>query len=129
MIVSLRLLAEIVAQIGATPGCQIDTDEDPLGGGVLSLNGIQQHSVETILVPAAASEQAVTFTDACMVLLIGSGPFDLRRATGETPFTNLRAFLVFADDTDDGVATTSILLDGNGVNQTTISAIIVEKPS
>jgi hypothetical protein len=129
MIAALRLLYEMLPSQGASPGCSVDTDADPLGGGQLSLEGLDSARNETILLASGASEQAVTFTDAVAIILIGSGPFSLRRATGETPFTNLRTFVVWADDTNDGVATTSVLLDGNGANQVTIQAIVVEKPT
>lgn len=124
----LRTLFELLASSGS-PTCQLDTDQDPLGGGVLQLSGLDVRREETILLGAAASEQVVAFTEVVAVVLLSDHPFGLKRAAGETAWTNLRHFVAWADDTADGVATTSFVLDGNGVNQATIHVILIAKPS
>ena len=52
----------------------------------------------------------------------------MRVASGETLLTNLRAFMVWADDTADGILQTSVLVTGNGATTANLTVVVIEKP-
>ena len=78
---------------------------------------------------AAAVNQALTFTAPAAIFIFSRNGqrFNLRMASGETLITNLKAFSLVSDDITRGVATTSLLLTGNGVNNSDLEIWIVEK--
>jgi hypothetical protein len=122
--VGLRILTELVDAAGLDP-CTMDSDEWP---GPLSLTRWKVKREETIVVAAAASDQAFTFTAGLLLILLSDEPFALRLAAGETLLENLRAFVVCGADEDTSSISTSVLLSGNGDNETIVKALLIEMP-
>ena len=125
---ALRIVLQHLNDTGESPEKSIDTDSIDRAG--LTLSGYEAITPGSrIKLAAAAAYQAVTFTDAIAIVIVSRDyPFSLRLAAAETLMENLRAFLVFADDTLDGVITTSFLLTGNGDNTADLEIWIIEKP-
>jgi hypothetical protein len=125
---ALRIVLQHMNDTGDTAAKSLDTDEIDQAG--LTLSGYEDLTPgRRIRLGASAADQAVAFTDALGILIVSHDyPFSLRLAAGETLLTNLRAFVVWADDTDDGVHQTSCLLTGNGSYAADLEAWIIEKP-
>ena len=121
---SLRLIAETFPDAGLDPQCQIDTDEHP---GPLQLIGFGEDSHETIFLAPAAADQAHTFTAASALVLVSDQPFSLRLASGESLLTNLRMFVLWADDSANAAHSTRVLLTGNGDNTAKIKVLTIEQ--
>lgn len=122
---SIQAILEFIADVGLSPECAVDTDESP---GPFTLTGWDEKLQGTVKVGPTALDQALTFTDALAIVLVSDQPFDMRLAAGETLLTNQRMFIVWADDTDDGVHQTSVLLTGNTIAQAIVSYFIIEAP-
>lgn len=117
-----RLILQHVSDTGETPEKEYD-EEYTLTGFADITPG------RRLKLAAAAADQALTFTDVIGILITSrDNPFDLKVGAGETALTNLRSFFVLAEDTDDGVHQTSVLLSGNGSNESNLEIWLIEKP-
>jgi len=95
----------------------------------LSLASLTGYTVKKMLLAAAGSDVAISFTSAIGLFIYShDNPFKLRLAAGETLMANLRKFEILADDTVDGVLATSVLLSGNTVTPSDLEIWIIEKP-
>lgn len=119
---SFRIIVEQIADTGESPETSYDE--------TFSLDGFEEDVSKRILLEAADADVAVTFTAGISVLVFSiDNPFKMRLAGGETLMDNLRLFLVVCDDEDDEALSTSILLTGNGANQSRIRFLVLEKPA
>lgn len=125
---ALRIVTEHMNDTGDSAAKSLDSDQVNRGG--LTLSGYEDATPgRRIRLGTAAADQALSFTDAIAIVIVSHDyPFSLRLAAGETLLTNLRAFVVWADDTDDGVHQTSCLLTGNGTYAADLEVWIIEKP-
>lgn len=121
---ALQILAEVVDAVGLDP-CVIDSDEWP---GPLSLTGWKVKREETIVVASGAVDQALTFAPGLALVLLSDEPFALRLAAGETLLENLRAYVVWGADQTESSIDTSVLLSGNGVNESIVKALVIVMP-
>lgn len=120
-----RFLLNLFPDTGAEPTFDLDSASMPVPLPALEH---LQYTVKQITLAPAADDQAVTFTAAIMLVVVGDGAFGLRLAAGETLLTNSRMHAFVADDEDASVHETSILLTGNGASTVNVTVIIVEKP-
>ncbi len=124
----LRILAQIVEDTGNEAG--VDLDSDAMGGiPSLLLTGIEEDDIKTIRLGPNATNQAVAWTDAVMVLLFSDIAIDLRLAGGESLVENVRFFGFCTADLDDGAHQSGILLSGRGDATATVKILIVEQPT
>ena len=126
---ALRIVLQHLNDTGESPEKALDTDIIDQAGLVLS-EYTDLTPGRRVLLAAAAADQAITFTNAIALVIVShDNAFKLRLAAGETLLTNLRAFVVWADDEDDAVKATSVLLTGNGVTTADLELWIIEKPA
>lgn len=124
---SLRIMLDFLDDDGQKASESLDTDR--LTGGVL-LAGYTAHDVKSLLLPAAATDQAVTFTDCIGIVIVTEDfEFSARLVAGQQLMANLRCFVAWAHDTAAGIWTTSILLTGNTVTPSDLRIYIIEKPA
>jgi len=122
----LRLILSFAPDTDEEPSCELDTAQLPVAFPILT--GFKVKRIEDIALAAGAADQPLLFTDAIGVIIVSDSAFNLRLAAGETLVENTRLFVVWADDNDDGVLTTSVLLTGNAVSEALLTAYIIEKP-
>lgn len=128
MSAALRIVLQHLNDTGESPEKSIDTDSIDQAGLTLSDYDALTPGARIKLAPAAA-DQAVLFTDAIAILIVSRDySFSLRLAAAETLLENLRAFLVWANDTDTGIHQVSCLLTGNGADTANLEIWIIEKP-
>ncbi len=123
---TLRLVLQHASDTGEAPEKTLDTDGiDRVGLALRDYEDVMPG--RRIRLAAAADDQAVTFTNAVGLVIVSHDyPFKLRLAAGETLMENLRAFVVWADDADDGIVQTSCLLTGNGTYAADLEVWIIE---
>lgn len=119
---SLRLILDSLNAAGESPEKTLDE--------TLDLSGYKSITPgQRIALAAAASDEAVTFTDVIgLVVMSHDNPFSIRLAAGETLVANQRLFVIWANDEDTGAIQTSVLLTGNGVNEADIEVWKIEAP-
>ncbi len=118
---SFRVIVEQSADTGDSP----ETSYDETFG----LDGFKEDLSKRILLEATGADVPLAFTSAIAILIYSlDNPFSLRLAAGEALLGNLMAFLVVCDDELDAAHVTSVLLTGNGSNQSQIRALVIEKP-
>lgn len=119
----LRLLLSSIDDTGYDPSKEADAS--------LTLSGYTDITPgRRLTLAAGASDQALSFTEAVgLVIISHDNPFKLRIAAGETLLTNLRRFVLWCDDEDDGARATSVLLTGNGSTPADLEVWIIEKAS
>lgn len=129
MILRSRTVLQHEEESGETAEKALDTNTiGPAGLSIADYTDITPG--KRILLAPAAADQELAFTEACALLIVSRDyPFSLRLADGETLLANLRKFVLFADDTDDGILEGPVLLTGNGSNQASLEVWIVEKPA
>lgn len=124
---ALRLIAEFFNDVGEEAADEIDTGQLP---SPLPLLSVTDRNAKRHTLANGATDEALTFTSAVALIIVTTDyPFTVKRASGETAWTNVRSFCVWADDTDAAVATTSVLLSGNGANDAHLLIWVIEKPS
>ena len=119
---SLRLVLETVNDTGDTPAKSVDETFD-----LTSFTDLTPG--RRIALATTADDQPVAFSDAIGVVVLSHDyPFGIRLAAGETLMSNVRLFVVYADDENAGVLTGSFLLTGNGTNVADIEVWLIEAP-
>ncbi len=123
---TIRVILEVQSDTDEPADCVFDSADLPVAMSILS--GFTSWRREELLLGASAADQALTFTDAIAILLVSDTAFDYRHVAAEALQENLRMYLAWADDTADGIHQVSMLLSGNGVTPSQITAYIFEKP-
>jgi len=124
---TLRLLASLYADAGLAAEKELDTDDLPSSAGPIVLTGFQEWAIKKVTLAVSVTDQAVTFTAAVLIILLSDEPITVRLAAGETQLPNTRLFVVAADDSDDHVHSTSVLLSNPGANEAHVEAWFIEK--
>lgn len=121
---TLRSILELINDVGETPGCDLDE--------VISLSGWDNLTHKQFKLAAAAADVPLGLTaDATLVVLYShDNPFTVRLASGEKQVTSTRLFAFMGDDEAvaayDTAGPDDILLSGNGTNEASIDAFIIE---
>lgn len=125
---ALRLVVEHANDTGESPEKTLDTKALDRAGLVLSGYDSITPGKRLKLAPTD-DDVEVTFTAAIGIVIVSRDySFKLRHAVGETLLGNLRAYVVWAADIDTEIATTSVLLTGNGADTSNLEIWIIEKP-
>jgi len=123
---TLQLILALLADVGEAALTEINSADLPFT--IPALQGFTTLLHTELQLASGATDQAVSFTDAVGMFIVSDEPFKLRLAAGEEQLDNLRAWIVWADDTADGIHQTSVLLSGNGLTAANITTYIIEKP-
>jgi len=124
---SNRGIVDFLDDAGNKASESLDTDR--LTGGLV-LSGYTAHSVASIYLLSGDTDLAVTFTNAIGLLIVSEdNEFSLRLAGGETLLTDIRKLEVWGHVSTKKVASTSVLLTGNGVTPSKLKVYIIEKPA
>lgn len=119
---TLRAIFSYVNDLGETPEFEVDE--------VFKLQGFNNVSVTRRVL--ANGDDSTSFallgsTLCALVVLSVDHPFGLELATGETQLTNGKVFVWWGDDDDEAaIPNSSILLTGNGSNDSNLIIFQVE---
>lgn len=121
---SLRLLLEHINSPGEEASSSFDEALTLKG-----TSGLQDVTAKRRMrLPAAASDQALTFTNAAAVILWShDNGFKVRLGAAETLTGLLRAFVLWAKDEATAAKSTSVLLTADGTNAVDLEIWIIEK--
>ena len=123
---NVQVIAQITPDTGLEPICAVDTDSDAFAP--LAITGFTEWRTAEIQLAAAAVDTAFTFTEAVAFLLFADEPISLKLAAGESELTNIRFAGWCADDEDDDVHSTSVLLSNPGASAAQVKVLYLEKP-
>lgn len=117
----IRVLIDLVADVGQDPLCAMDTDHTN-HGEKLVLREFETEEARSITVGPAAADQAFTLDEAVTALLILSDEVvSLRLDSGETLMGNGRLWVfVAADQSESLLGAGDILFTGNGSTTATV---------
>lgn len=95
----------------------------------LRLDGYSDFTVKRLRLAPSAADQAVSLTD-CVACVVYSHdyPFGVRLGADETLLENLRLWVAWCDDEQQG-AISELLLTGNGDNAADLEVWLIEKPA
>lgn len=123
---NLRITASLSEDLGAEPVIAIDTAVlMPLG---LGLGGFPGWRHQRVQVPAAAVDQAITFTDAVLLLVFSDQPISIKTKTGETAALNQVFHGWCAKDATHAVSPAAgILVSNPGASVANVDVLVIEK--
>tara|TARA_R110000824_G_scaffold54028_3_gene149080 strand:- start:550 stop:921 length:372 start_codon:yes stop_codon:yes gene_type:complete len=123
----MRLIAEMITQLGADPACAFDSDVEVAAG--LQLTGWKTDFQKRTLIGPAEVDTAIAIPDAIALIVYSDQPVSMRLTGGEVLMPNGRLWTMMADDEDDAILPArDLLFSGNTTTEANVFVWVIEKP-